>query len=70
MAAILNFRTGSGGFRMGDREFDDKKKDAELGMNREITRRDFLNGVAIGTGAALLESTLSALAPYLGESPR
>ena len=28
--------------------------DGELGMNRPITRRDFLNGVAIGAGAALL----------------
>jgi spermidine dehydrogenase len=31
-----------------------EKKDRELGMTREITRRDFLNGVAIGTGATLL----------------
>ena len=29
--------------------------DNELGMNREISRRDFLNGVALGTGAGLLE---------------
>ncbi|MGB2626900.1 MAG: NAD(P)-binding protein [Candidatus Acidiferrum sp.] len=28
--------------------------DNELGMNREISRRDFLNGVALGTGAGLL----------------
>jgi len=27
--------------------------DARLGMNREISRRDFLNGVALGVGAAL-----------------
>ncbi len=28
----------------------DKKRDRELGMNRRITRRDFLNGVAVGVG--------------------
>jgi spermidine dehydrogenase len=32
----------------------DEKKDRELGLTREITRRDFLNGVAIGAGASLL----------------
>jgi len=30
------------------------KKDKELGMGSEITRRDFLNGVAMGAGATLL----------------
>ncbi len=45
---------------MADQEKADEKRDAELGMNREITRRDFLNGVALGTGAALLESSLGA----------
>jgi spermidine dehydrogenase len=39
---------------------DEQKKDKELGMTREITRRDFLNGVAIGTGAALLGGALPA----------
>lgn len=29
------------------------KKDRELGMDRSITRRDFLNGVAIGVGGAI-----------------
>jgi spermidine dehydrogenase len=29
------------------------KRDQELGMQREITRRDFLNGVAVGLGGAL-----------------
>jgi spermidine dehydrogenase len=33
---------------------NDLKKDRELGMNREITRRDFLNGVAIGVGGTLM----------------
>jgi spermidine dehydrogenase len=29
------------------------KRDRELGMGREITRRDFLNGVAVGVGGTL-----------------
>ncbi len=33
---------------------DEKKKDNDLGMGREITRRDFLNGVAIGVGGTLI----------------
>ena len=32
----------------------DYELDQELGMTREITRRDFLNGVAVGAGATLL----------------
>src|ERR1700751_3365522 len=45
-------------------EPDDKK----LGMYRDITRRDFLNGVAVGAAGILGESllppsTLSALEP-------
>jgi len=39
-----------------------KNRDRELGMFREITRRDFLNGVAAGTGAAAAESWLPGLA--------
>ncbi|MGB8323248.1 MAG: FAD/NAD(P)-binding protein [Candidatus Acidiferrum sp.] len=39
---------------------DEQKKDKELGITREITRRDFLNGVAIGAGATLLGGSLSA----------
>jgi spermidine dehydrogenase len=35
-----------------------RKKDRELGMDREISRRDFLNGVAIGAGASLLTGAL------------
>ena len=37
-----------------------RKKDKNLGMDREISRRDFLNGVAIGAGATLLTGTLSS----------
>src|SRR5208282_3922432 len=34
------------------------KKDCELGMDREITRRDFLNGVAVGVGGAVAAGAL------------
>src|SRR5882762_5533540 len=45
------------------------KRDRELGMARKITRRDFLNGVALTAGAALLPSQcLSALA--MGEDAK
>ena len=37
-------------------------KDRELGMDRGITRRDFLNGVALTVGAAMLPSDLLAAA--------
>src|SRR5258708_1495789 len=36
------------------------KKDKELGMGSDITRRDFLNGVALGAGATLLGGTVRA----------
>ena len=36
------------------------KKDKELGMGSEITRRDFLNGVAMGAGATLLGGAVRA----------
>jgi spermidine dehydrogenase len=38
---------------------DQPKKDQALGVDREISRRDFLNGVAIGAGATLLSGALS-----------
>jgi spermidine dehydrogenase len=37
-------------------------KDREMGMGRGITRRDFLNGVALTAGAAMLPSQLLAAA--------
>jgi spermidine dehydrogenase len=41
----------------------EEKKKRELGMGRAITRRDFLNGMAIGVGGALgAETLLSAAA--------
>jgi spermidine dehydrogenase len=39
-----------------------EKKDLELGMGRLITRRDFLNGVAVGVGGAIGAETLLAAA--------
>src|SRR4051812_38181416 len=33
---------------------NDKKRDRALGMDRSITRRDFLNGVALTVGGALI----------------
>src|SRR5579864_4519480 len=45
---------------MDDEKLGAEKKNRELGMTREITRRDFLNGVAIGTGSALLGGAIGA----------
>ncbi len=33
---------------------DDKKRDLELGMGRDITRRDFLNGFSVAVGGSLV----------------
>jgi len=38
-----------------------ERKDQELGMHRGITRRDFVNGVAVGIGALSLPDLASAL---------
>src|SRR5204863_8704267 len=35
------------------------KRERELGMDRAITRRDFLNGIALGIGGALSPGLLS-----------
>lgn len=40
---------------------DDRSRDRALGMDRDITRRDFLNGVAIGVGGALAGAWLPGL---------
>src|SRR5258708_16147261 len=40
----------------------DNRKDRELGMGQGITRRDFLNGVALTAAAAMLPSHLLAAA--------
>jgi spermidine dehydrogenase len=39
---------------------NDEKKDLELGMGRGITRRDFLNGVAVGVGGTLAGGGIGA----------
>jgi len=44
----------------------DSKQDRELGMQRRITRRDFLNGVAITVGASLLPAGALAQAADSG----
>jgi spermidine dehydrogenase len=38
----------------------EEKRDRELGMGRAITRRDFLNGVAIGAGGVLASGAIGA----------
>ncbi len=40
---------------------NDPSRDRDLGMHRSITRRDFLNGVAIGAGAAAASSLWPSL---------
>ena len=34
-------------------------KDRKLGMDRDITRRDFVNGVSIAVGGSLLSAPLA-----------
>jgi len=38
-----------------------RSRDRELGMNRDITRRDFLNGMAIGAGGVLASAWLPGM---------
>ena len=40
-------------------------RDHELGMNRRITRRDFLNGVAIGVGSLTASAYLTGCSKEL-----
>ena len=44
------------------------KSDRELGMGRRITRRDFLNGVSVGVGGAMLASQAGLLAALEGSA--
>jgi spermidine dehydrogenase len=37
---------------------DEARRDRELGMHRAITRRDFLNGIAVGAGSTLVSAWL------------
>src|SRR5580658_5410866 len=39
------------------------KSDRELGMDRSITRRDFLNGVGVAVGSTLINPGLAGAAP-------
>ncbi len=47
----------------------ERKDDRRLGMNQPITRRDFLDGVALATGAAVFGGTVASAIgqthPYL-----
>jgi spermidine dehydrogenase len=48
----------------------DKGRDRELGMNREITRRDFLNGVSMAVGTSLVPANSNWLHAFgMPESP-
>lgn len=47
-------------------EGHEKFSDKELGMDREISRRDFLNGVALTIGAAMVPSPLYGMLPQAG----
>ncbi len=51
-----------------DYEQKDSARDRELGMDREITRRDFLNGAAMTIGAASLPAHALGQAPFTGEA--
>ena len=42
----------------------DQDKDRELGMGREITRRDFLNGVSIAVGSSLIAANSTWLEAF------
>ncbi len=48
------------------RPSDLSPEERDLGMDVEITRRDFLNAVALGTGAALLNTPAPAFRPRPG----
>ncbi len=46
-----------------------EKKDKELGMCREITRRDFLNGAAVGVGGTLAAGVLGTETLLAADAP-
>ena len=55
---------------MSDRsDVSQKGRDRELGMGRQITRREFLNGVSVGVGGAVLASQVRLLAALEGAAP-
>jgi spermidine dehydrogenase len=49
-----------------ENEVGSTDRDRQLGMQRRITRRDFLNGVSIGVGGAVLASQAGLLAALEG----
>jgi hypothetical protein len=53
-----------------NKENPSQRRDRELGMDRNIPRRDFLNGAAMTIGAALLPATLSPEGRKIDEPPR
>ncbi|MCZ6644307.1 MAG: FAD-dependent oxidoreductase [Gammaproteobacteria bacterium] len=53
---------------MSDRSDESKRNDRELGMDRDITRRDFLNGVNIAVAASLLSTPLTQAIAALEDS--
>jgi len=59
---------------MEQEELPDPARDRALGMSRDISRRDFLNGIAIGVGGVLASTWLPSLpalprsAKYSGDS--
>ena len=40
----------------------ERSRDQQLGMNRSITRRDFLNGVSVAVGGSILASNVGWMA--------
>jgi spermidine dehydrogenase len=46
-----------------------RARDHDLGMDRDITRRDFLNGIAVGAGGLLAAAWLPGMADRVGEPP-
>jgi spermidine dehydrogenase len=50
-------------------QMGDKNRDRELGMSREITRRDFLNGISIAVGTSLVANSTWLHAFGIPESP-
>jgi spermidine dehydrogenase len=53
----------------GENKNGDPSRDRELGMHRNITRRDFLNGMAIGVGGALASPWLEGLLGAQASAP-
>ena len=46
-----------------------RDRDADLGMDRDITRRDFLNGIAVGAGGLLASAWIPGMAGHALPTP-